>query len=215
MQKLSHVAIMIMAACVVVLTGVVVHREFLSVPVPKERLAIRDVADWERFGRHGHTLGSEAAPIKIVEFSDFECPFCGAAADSLRRIVEQSNGRIAVIYRYFPLTQIHPHSLQAAVAAECAADQGQFEAYHDALFRFQDSLGAWPWSRYAQLADIADIVRFETCVANQRTTPEIERDRSLADSLHLTGTPSFIAGGKLFLGMPPASIWQKLLRMQH
>jgi protein-disulfide isomerase len=172
---------------------------------------MRQVDDWEALARPGHVLGRASAPIKIVEFADYQCPYCGSAAEALHRMVERSHGRIAVVYRHYPLTRIHPYALDAALAAECASNQGRFAAYHDALFRFQDSLGVWAWTRYAQVAGIADTTRLKDCVVHQRTLSRIEHDRAVGDSLHLTGTPTFIAAGKLFSGMPPDSVWYALL----
>lgn len=172
---------------------------------------MRDVDNWQELARSGHLMGSTSAPIKIVEFGDFQCPYCVAAATALHRMIERSHGRLAVVYRHYPLTRLHPYALEAAVAAECASDQGKFSAYHDALYRFQDSLGVWSWVRYGQIAQVADTVRLRDCASQQRTLSRIELDRTVGDSLHIRGTPTFVAAGKLFTGLPPDSVWQELL----
>jgi len=213
MQKIANIAIVIMATCVIVLTGVVVHREFFTglVASPGMGPIMRHVDHSETLADAGHVFGLATAPIKIVEFADFQCPFCAAAEEPLRSMVQHSQGRVALVYRNYPLTQLHRYALEAAIAAECASDQGRFAAYHDALYHFQDSLGVWTWSKYAQIAAVADTLRLEDCVSHQRTLSKVQRDRAVGDSIHVSATPTFIAGGELFVGMPSDSVWRALL----
>ena len=126
-------------------------------------------------------------------------------------MVAESHGRVAVMFRNYPLTRIHRYAMKAAIAAECASDAGRFAAYHDALYRFQDSLGVWTWSQYARLAKINDIARLEDCIAHQRTLARIEHDRAVGDTLHIESTPTFIAGGMMFMGTVPDSVWHALI----
>lgn len=216
MQKIATVAVLIMAACVVVLTGTVVHREFFEeAQAPVTGPIMRQVQGWQALASTGHVLGPPNAPIKIIEFSDFQCPFCAAAESSLSALVQRGHGRVAVVYRNYPITQLHRYALQAAIAAECASDQGRFAAYHNALFRFQDSLGIWTWSKYAQVAQVRDTARLMSCVAHQTTRARVERDHTVGDSLHIVGTPTFVAAGKLFMGAPSDSTWNQLLGLDQ
>jgi len=92
----------------------------------------------------GARMGSEDAPIVIVEFSDFQCPFCSRAAPTLKQIVSEYGDEVAVVYRHFPLSSIHPNAQKAAEASECVRKQGGDEAfwtYHDTLFANQQALG--------------------------------------------------------------------------
>jgi protein-disulfide isomerase len=87
-----------------------------------------------------HVLGSPDAPVTVVEYGDLECPFCRAAAPVLRALVEGSHGRIRLVWKHFPLFEVHPHALTAALAAEAAATHGLFWEMHDLLFAHQDHL---------------------------------------------------------------------------
>lgn len=91
--------------------------------------------DPERF-----VLGNPDAPVTVVEFGDLECPYCRAAAPVLRRLVEESDGRVRLVWRHFPLFEVHPHALAAALAAEAAGAQGRFWELHDRLLEQQDRL---------------------------------------------------------------------------
>lgn len=85
-------------------------------------------------------LGDPAAPVTVTEFGDLECPHCRAAAPPLRRLVEESDGRVRLVWRHFPLFEVHPHALIAALAAEAAAEHGRFWEMQELLFAQQDRL---------------------------------------------------------------------------
>lgn len=87
----------------------------------------------------GQTTGPKEAKIQIVEFSDFECPFCIRAFPTVKQILKEYKGQVSVNYMQFPLTQIHPHAQKAAEASLCAADQGKFWEYHDKLFSLEQT----------------------------------------------------------------------------
>ena len=87
-----------------------------------------------------HVLGNPDAPVTVLEYADFECPYCAAAAPVLKQLVEESDGRVRLVFRHFPLAGNHPHALTAALAAEAAGAQGAFWPMHDLLFARQDRL---------------------------------------------------------------------------
>jgi protein-disulfide isomerase len=87
-----------------------------------------------------HMLGSEHAPVTIVEYGDFECPSCKNAVPAVKMLLENFAGKVRLVFRHFPLEQAHPHALMAAEAAECAGEQGKFWEMHELLFAHQAHL---------------------------------------------------------------------------
>ena len=138
-----------------------------------------------------HIIGSPTAPIVLVEYSDFQCPFCSIIYPTLKKIVSNSNGQIAWIQRQMPLTSIHPQAEPAANAAEClAAELGNdaYWKYADAIFANQSQLSAaYSAQVAAQLG--ADPTKFATCVSSQQYKSLIDADSSEAESNGANGTP--------------------------
>ena len=97
-----------------------------------------------------HVTGASHAPVTVVEYGDFECPNCKQAAPAVNLLLERSAGRIRFVFRHFPLEEVHPHALGAALAAECAGGQGKFWEMHDLLFANQDHLKPQNLHSYAE-----------------------------------------------------------------
>ncbi|MDJ0675530.1 MAG: thioredoxin domain-containing protein [Calothrix sp. MO_167.B42] len=135
------------------------------------------------------TIGSSTPKILLVEFSDFECPYCGEAQKTLKPLMARYGDEVQLIYKNFPLSTIHKQAIPGAKAALAAYKQGKFWEYHDALFSNQDKLGE---SFYLEIAenlnlDLEQFNRDRTIVEK-----EVARDAELATSLGLSGTPFFI-----------------------
>jgi protein-disulfide isomerase len=145
-------------------------------------------------------MGPADAPITIVEFSDFECPFCSRfareTAPALRR---QYGDRIRWIFVNYPLRSIHPNAYEAALAGECAAEQGRFWPFYDELFSGRHSLSA---SGYAQAAEAVDLdeERFDTCYDNADHAEEVMLDIKEGEKFYVLGTPTFYINGKRMEG---------------
>jgi protein-disulfide isomerase len=142
-------------------------------------------------GDDDHWYGQQDAPIVVVEYSDFQCPYCAVFHPTVKRIVDESQGEVAWVYRHFPLESIHPEARPSAVAAECVAAQlGQsgFWAFADAAFTNQRSLSS---TYYAQLAGQlgADTARFNACVASGEYETRVDADYSEALVNGAQGTP--------------------------
>ncbi|HEV2146822.1 MAG TPA: DsbA family protein [Longimicrobiaceae bacterium] len=197
--KLSDALTLVMVVCAVVVTGLVVRREFFP-PAGDTPRAVRQVENWEAAAAEGSLLGSAEAPVRIVEFSDFQCPFCARVQPGLKRLQQEHPGKVTIVYRHLPLQEIHPHAFEAALAAECAGAQGRFEPYHDALFEMQDSIGSRDWGRYAEDAGVADLQEFRQCVAERRFESRVRRDMEEAERIGVRGTPVFIFDGKMISG---------------
>src|SRR5438067_5063975 len=143
-----------------------------------------------------HALGASHAPVTVVEYGDFECPNCKQAAPAVKRLLQRFAGRIRVVYRHFPLEEVHPHALMAALAAEAAAGQGKFWPMHDLLFDHQSHLKTAQLRGYAQQLEL-DMLRYD---AEMSDTIDLQRVREDIEGGALSGvraTPTFFINGKL------------------
>jgi protein-disulfide isomerase len=207
-DRLSNALSAVLVVCAVTITGLLVRRELFA-PAAGAPAEVK-VRDWRRYAATGSLLGPGAAELRVVEFSDFQCPFCANASGSLRALRARYPGRVTVVYRHFPLESIHPHAFAAAVAAECAGRQGRFEAFHDALFAHQDSIPAEGWDGFAARAGIPDGNAFAACVRDARVAAVVRRDMEAGKGLGVRGTPSFVFDGKLVQGadaLPQLERW--------
>src|SRR5256885_12109211 len=112
-----------------------------------------------------HNLGPSHAPVTVVEYGDFECPNCKQAAPAVKLLLQRFTGRVRLIYRHFPLEEVHPHALHAALAAEVAAGQRKFLPMHDLLFEKQPHLKLPQLRRYAERLEL-DMVRYDADMAD-------------------------------------------------
>jgi protein-disulfide isomerase len=171
----------------------------------------RTVLNATDYARPASEIGDRSAAIAIVEFSDFQCPFCAALADSLRRF-RRTHTNIRILYRHFPLESIHPVARTAATASECARSQGSFEAYHDALFSERARLASVDWTRLAHRVGVRDTVQFRRCLGAQDVQARISQDIVAARELGLTGTPALLIGTQLVEGVPSMRVLDSLIR---
>ncbi len=145
-----------------------------------------------------HVLGDPAAPVTVVEFGDLECPYCAAAAPVLRQVVEASGGQVRLVFRHFPLFEIHPHALSAALAVEAAGAQGRFWEMHAALYEHQDQLGE------AGLAERAEELGLDGASvvgdAAQQYAAPVQRDYADALAAGVQGTPTLFVNGVRYRG---------------
>jgi protein-disulfide isomerase len=192
----------IMAVCALAVTGLVVKNELTGPPAPAAAApTVTFVNNWRSVAREGTVMGRPDAPVQIIEFSDFQCPFCAQVQAALAEVRRRHPDDVVVIYRHFPLTAIHPHAVAAARASACAADQGRFEAYHDALFAGQDQIGTARWDDFARRAGVRDLPAFGECVRTERHAATVQRDADAAARIGLRVTPTLIINGRGVAGM--------------
>ncbi|MEB3272285.1 MAG: DsbA family protein [Prochlorothrix sp.] len=151
-------------------------------------------ADVDQFIGQSPTLGSPDRKIVLVEFSDFQCPFCAQAQAVLKAFMDKNGDRVTLVYKHFPLTEIHPEALPAAAAAWAAQQQGQYWAFHDALFAQQQSLGEARYGEIARDLDL-DLEQFDRDRTSPAALRAINQDRALAIQMGLRGTPSLFLNG--------------------
>ena len=148
------------------------------------------------------SIGPEDAPVTIVEFSDYQCPYCASwYQQTFDRLIANYPGQIRFVYRDLPLP-MHPEAIPAAEAANCAGEQGAYWKFHDALFSGQYDLGRAAYEQYA--ADLGlEPAAFTACLDDHRTQDEVRADAADATRLGLTGTPSFVINGRILIGALP------------
>ena len=157
--------------------------------------------------------GPEDASVVIIEFSDFQCPFCARFfQDTLPLILRDYGERVRLVYRDFPLAQIHPFAQKAAEGAQCAFEQDEdaFWAYHDLLFANQNALDDASLKGYAQQLGL-DADDFAECLDSGRFTREVQEDLADGVAAGVQGTPSFFINGQPVRGAQPYQVFQSVI----
>ena len=151
--------------------------------------------------RNSPVTGSSSQKIIMAEFSDFECPYCAKAHAVVKEFMARNQNDVTLVYKHFPLTEIHPQAEAAALAAWAAMQQGKFWEYHDALFEGQKNLGEEFFLEQAKTLNL-DIDRFNRDRSSAEAKAAIKKDFELGKSLGVRGTPSFVVNGIFFSGAP-------------
>ena len=147
-----------------------------------------------------HVYGRADAPITVLEYGDLECPYCRAAAPALRELVDTSDGQVRLVWRHFPLFEVHPYALSAALAAEAAGAHGKFWEMHDELIRHQDRLADQDLRVAAEALGLDP----DDVAGNgaQAYAPGISADYAAGVELGVRGTPTIFVGRTRFHGKP-------------
>jgi protein-disulfide isomerase len=157
--------------------------------------------------------GNPDAAVTIVEFGDFQCPFCREVQPTLKAVMDKYSGKVRLGFRDFPLRQIHPQAQPAAEAGRCAAEQGKFWEYHDLLYANQTKLDPNGLKEQARTAAL-DVERFDACLAGGKFKPQIESDLQSGTGAGITGTPGFFINGVPLTGAQPLSEFEKIIDSQ-
>lgn len=173
----------------------------LSVTLPPPRVTV-DVSG-------SPSRGPSDAPVTIVEFSEFQCPFCRRVLPTVREVEARYKGRVRLVFRHFPLAR-HKDAPRAAEAAECARDQGRFWEMHDRLFDNADRLGAADLKQHARAIGL-DGPAFDGCLDSGRHRDRWRRDLADAESYGASGTPMFFVNGRLLSGAQPFAAFAQLI----
>ncbi len=182
-----------------VVAGAVAKREFLSDENPPGA-SVYEHPDWRDWRRDGRLIGDTAAALVVTVFSDLECPYCADFHARMKEIIRNLPKEVSMNFIHYPLRN-HRQAWPAAVAAECAAEQGRFEDMLDVLFARQrsfggrDTLDPRAWLPEARAAGVLDERRFEDCVRSDRGGGLVDRGRRLGDKIGITSTPSYFVGG--------------------
>jgi protein-disulfide isomerase len=141
--------------------------------------------------------GSPSAPVTMVEFADFQCPFCGRIEPTLNELLSKYDGKVQLAYRDFPLSHIHPYAQKAAEASRCAGEQGKFWDYHGLLFANQAKLDNQSLLLHARSLKL-DEKKFEDCLSSGKYAAAVAKDLEEGRQAGVSGTPAFFING-LFL----------------
>jgi protein-disulfide isomerase len=145
-------------------------------------------------GAVDHVIGAQHAVATVVEYGDFECPNCKQAAPGIKLLLERHAGKVRVVWRNFPLEEIHPHALDAALAAEAAAGQGKFWQMHDLLFANQQHLKRSHLRRYAESLEL-DLTRFDADMADTIYLQRVREDIDSGRASGVRATPGMFLNG--------------------
>jgi protein-disulfide isomerase len=153
--------------------------------------------------------GNAQAKLAIVEFSDFQCPFCRRVNPTLEQIEKEYGDKVRIVFKHLPL-DMHPKAPAAHAAAEAAHKQGKFWEMHDLIFGNQEAMSPEKYVEYAQQLGM-DVAQFKTDVASSAVKARIDADTQEANRLGVTGTPSFFVNGRYLSGAQPFPAFKTLI----
>jgi protein-disulfide isomerase len=207
----EHASTAILVLCALTVTGMVVRREFSPQPTTPLTGELEFVEDWPEYVSGDQRLGASSGAITIIEFSDFQCPYCKRFASTMDTLLSRHTD-ITYIFRNFPLNRIHPYAKNAATAALCASAQGMFHDFHDHLFAHQDSIPTMQWILVAKHLGVMDLAQFWTCLESDKTLERLRGDSLDAVALDIRGTPMVIVNGWTFPGTPTVAQIERLVK---
>jgi len=171
----------------------------ISLEPPRQKVAAAD----------GQTRGPANAPIELIEFSDFQCPYCLRANPTVTQVLSTYGDRIRFVYRNYPLAS-HPNARPAAEAAQCAAEQGQFWPHHDRLFADQSKLADEDLKQSAAALGL-DATRFNACFDSHKYKARVEADMQAGNDAGVNGTPAFFINGRELSGAQPFEAFKRII----
>lgn len=192
-------------------------RQFLSRATGQPTQPQRVVADVSIAGNP--MIGKKDAPVTLIEFSDYQCPFCKRFFQSTLPTLKSEyieTGKVRYVFRDFPLDQIHPHARKAAEAAHCAGDQDKYWQMHDLLFQNQEALQVEQLKGYARRLDLNPSA-FDTCLEKSTYAAKVQKDLDAGVEAGIRGTPGFFIGktgpddtiqGTLISGAHPPNVFR-------
>jgi protein-disulfide isomerase len=186
------------------------REQFITTLKAKTAVSIALEPPRQKVADAGHaSKGPANAPIVMVEFSDFQCPFCQRANPSVDQVLKTYGDKIRFVYRHYPLPN-HPDARPAAEAAACAQEQDKFWPYHDQLFANASKLSAKDLKDHAAAAGL-DPARFASCVDSHRTKSKVDADIADADAAGVSGTPAFFINGRPLEGAQPFDAFKRII----
>jgi protein-disulfide isomerase len=154
--------------------------------------------------------GKADAPVTLVEYSDFQCPFCLRVMPTLKQLRTKYGDKVRVVWKDFPLTQIHPQAFVAAQAGNCAREQGKFWEYHDKLFGNQSALQSDALKKYA--ADLGlDGAKFNQCLDSSKYEARVQDALGAGGRLGITSTPTVFVNGRMINGAQPIEVFESVI----
>lgn len=202
-QPPDNTIIFIIALPIVFLLGLLVGYSIWGRSAPDAQTTLAEAGDL--------VLGPEDAPITIIEYSDYQCPFCKRWHDQVfHQLMAAYPHQIRFVYRDFPLMSIHPGALPAAEAANCANEQDAYLDYHEALFSNQYDMDNAGLLQYATDLGL-DTDAFRTCLSSQRYRQEVLADLQYGMSIGVQSTPTFLINSTVVVGAQPYEVFKQII----
>lgn len=203
-------SVMLVLAAIVAVFAIVLWRGRARESTPQpERMS---ATAWRDLASGGTPLSASEGAVRVVIFSDFQCPYCALLSKTVSEIDSIVAGRAAIRFRHFPL-ESHEFALDAAIAAQCAATQGRFRAFHDLLFREQDSIGVKTFEAFAAQVGVVDSAKFTACRSDERVLAQVREEIAAGERIPVTGTPTLVIEGAILRGaLDPLSLMEAIQR---
>lgn len=184
-------------------------------PTPTQQQAAPEQARQQIDIDDDPVLGNKDAPVTIVSFEDYQCPFCKRSFDQTFPLLKKEyidTGKVRYVFRDFPLN-FHPQAQSASEASECADDQGKFWEYHGALFQNQESLGDALYKKIAEELEL-NVEQFNSCLDSGKYRQEVQNDFSYGTTVGVSGTPTFFINGIKLVGAQPFQAFQQVIEAE-
>jgi len=207
-QKLNNFLTVILVICALIVTILVVRRE-LFLRQNNLSYQIVKISNWEILLSGGQIVGNRSAAVYIVEFFDYECPYCKEMEMVLKKLINKYKGKVSLIRYNFPLPG-HKYSYDAAVASLCASNQGKYESFHEILIREKTFDGRW--DSLAVLAEIQDILSFRKCLLDKDARNRIQNEINIAKRFNIQSVPTIVINGYMIQGMISEEQLDKLIQ---
>lgn len=210
LERMTNVASLGAGLAAMVVAGVVLYRTFGPDVAPGSQP--QEITGWQRYAGGGHRLGPETAAVTIIEFGDYECPFCREAEPHLAAIRSRYGDDVALVYRHFPLP-LHAAAFPAARAAECAGHQDRFWEFHDLLYSTDSWIEDTSEAVLTALADqagVSSVEEFAGCLGGVDADYAVNTDLAAGQRLGIEGTPTFLINGELHVGVLDSLRFERL-----
>lgn len=180
-------------------------------PAPQAAAAQAKIKRYDVPVDNNPAIGPDNAAITIIEFSDYECPYCKQWQDQVLPLLRQAYpDKVRVVYRDLPIQSLHPDAFPAAEAARCAGDQGKYWQMHDKLFSMEYGLNADAYQKYA--GDLGlDMNAFERCLSERKFKDVVQANLDYASNLGVRSTPTFFLNGIPLVGAQPFDVFQQII----
>lgn len=211
-DRLQNVLLVILAAGIVLVGGRLFERQRRA-EASARGLPVSQ-GDWKKYAVGRHRSGPQKAPVTVVEFFDYQCPYCARFVSTLDSAQAAYPGDVNVILRHYPLSS-HTAARAAAEASECAAEQADFFRAHRVFFSFPESVTAGAWWHMAHTAGARDSVRFHACLTNRALAHAVSTDSLAGEALGVKGTPTILVNDQRFDGAPTFASLDRVIREQR
>jgi protein-disulfide isomerase len=217
MLNVDRILSVALTTAAIAIAAVLIWREVKPRPVAFQgvvRTPPKFIPDWKEISKAGTRVGADSAPVTIIEFVDYECPFCKRFHEgALAQVRKQFGTDVAFVYIQFPIPS-HRFASAAARAAECAGEAGRFGEFIDGLYAKQDSLGLKTWASFAFDAGIADTMRIQRCGTSNLPSPTIANGMAIGERIGVVGTPGIMVNGWLYAAPPSDTLLLQAVRAQ-